>query len=633
VFFIKVVNDPSIVGMASSEEEARAEIEQLLLEDYDKGKVTINSEGHPIVNRKVYEDVTFKNKFNDVYGKTRYRYFSEKNKQFYYFEEKDDPKAQTHEFGSKIILDTQNVQSEYKTQTNLIDNNNVFKILSSHEKYLDSSKYTIEHTGPNYEVYIKTDKGKGDKVLGTEFTRNSIQVEQGTVKGADKNTYPQTVTVNNVRHATYSSSGDTITYQKYKDGKEVLRQENKYDKTGTLLSTDIYENDPQDGFDFWIKRTLENGIKPGKEYASHDVDLDKEFNGIQKLQLKKRQEEFNDALDDLKEYGVEKSPEIVENDRGTTVKYDIQGMQIEIAGQLDEKGRPQRTETVTIKGETYTYRPGKWPWDDDVFVSQDGKSSYVIRENCKGGLPHCWQSGNRDPISISEQQYNALDDIEKFSNKANDLMRAKTGRHMKDMEQRWNKYGDKLDDIMNSQLSQLMTAIIDNALGEYFNAIPNGICNMFTGTDYSVEKVDSNSEQKILGFTIPRSNFQTDKEREIHEDTRTVVAFGHVVKLSDGIFRYELTLKLIGDANTNKWEMYLFNSCTNKNSKEFFGDTGSFIGRNIFIKHYAGDTEQDTVFDCSTDPQCAFNEACVKIDDEANPRCFKLAGGSGVCTG
>ncbi len=272
---------------------------------------------------------------------------------------------------------------------------------------------------------------------------------------------------------------------------------------------------------------------------------------------------------------------------------------------------------ITVNGKVFTYKEKEGFFGSDRFYVGDKR--YTLSDSCGGSMDYCMKSGD-EKVQLTEQEYKAFTEAGKFSDTSAKYYYAKYGHSRPDVQKRIDIYYNQIEAKTRSKITQILNAYISDILGPFSYGVPAGICGD------RMYKTETTYKNKISGIPVPTSSYQSQMERDILEDLRTVIVFGKVTTLTDDMYRYEVTLKLIGDENTGQWELYLYNSCDKTDSKDFWKEYGTIGNKAVFEMMYAGQEGEDMVFECGVDKYCKFDQACLKLDDEAGPRCFGLAG-------
>ncbi|MEM4268359.1 MAG: hypothetical protein QXK37_06040 [Candidatus Woesearchaeota archaeon] len=213
-----------------------------------------------------------------------------------------------------------------------------------------------------------------------------------------------------------------------------------------------------------------------------------------------------------------------------------------------------------------------------------------------------------------------LEDIQELA--AVDYKNLHNDQNMPWLREKLQTYYDSINAATRSKLNQILSAYLDELLGPFSQGIPAEMC----GDSLYIKETDWKS--KVAGIPIPTSTYESEMVKQINENIRTVIIEGEKSELTNNLYRYAVTLKIIGDKNV-EWELYFYNSCTKEDSKEFWHEKGMISKRQFFGMHYA----DNTVFDCELKKPCRFNQACLKFKDEAKAHCVTLAHGSGFRTG
>ncbi len=336
---------------------------------------------------------------------------------------------------------------------------------------------------------------------------------------------------------------------------------------------------------------------------------------------------------------TEKATDTDETDKGAAIKTTTQSGQNKIPEPItlttvndpnlhitvkSDYNSNSRTADIKITGTdkktysmTYT-NDGKYMIDKDQYVLLD---SCKI-QNQKTACFHNLNRNNQD-IPISKDEYDKLDKMKDYIGKDLDAYCAEQpdNKFCPDTMKKNDNYISSLMQYTDSALSQVLTAYLDELLGPFSYQWPyEAFCND------KIDKGDTDYENRIHGIPVPHSDWQSQLEDDIYNNIRTAVVFGDVEQITDKMYRYDVTVKLVGDMAAPKWQVYLVNSCTGDNSTAVWEDHGALAFKQVYEMLYAGGTDQDMIFECGKDPVCRFDYVYLKFDDEKQPRKFKLAG-------
>jgi hypothetical protein len=275
-------------------------------------------------------------------------------------------------------------------------------------------------------------------------------------------------------------------------------------------------------------------------------------------------------------------------------------------------------------GKTFSYttvEEYKGLWTSEYWVL-DGKK-YTVSTNCgTTGYKNCLTSGdkkNPDIIELSQSDAADMKDTDKAVDKERASISASYNIETPVDEAIKNKVRTDLDNVFYSKIQEILTAYLDELLGPFSNGVPKWICGD------NIYKEETNFDTEIAYVPVPKTTYRSEMEKKITEEIRTIVLFGKVESLTVDMYRYELSLKLIGDANTGEWKVYFYNSCDKKDSLELWSDYGSISYGSVFVQEYAGQSGDDMIFDCAADALCKFDMACIDMEG-AGKKCVKLAG-------
>lgn len=163
---------------------------------------------------------------------------------------------------------------------------------------------------------------------------------------------------------------------------------------------------------------------------------------------------------------------------------------------------------------------------------------------------------------------------------------------------------------------------IDEKLGGWSRGVPAGICAHILGFEY----------YKQDGWTrVPMNASVEQLQSQLIANSRTIIIEGEKEEITEGLFRYAYTLKLLAN-QTLEWQTYLYNSCTGETSVDTFYDYGSLLAGGYYSLHYAGENAKNNMlFDCAQET-CVYDQACVAIADGTAPTCVSLVHGAGFET-
>ncbi len=286
--------------------------------------------------------------------------------------------------------------------------------------------------------------------------------------------------------------------------------------------------------------------------------------------------------------------------------------------------------TAEIKIKSPQVGTDKTPSEQKITYDKDGnffvgKNQYRLNKYCTvyGGKGPCLlpvKDGKE--IYLDEKDYAEMKKINEYTGKKLDeACKTQPGGICPDTKKKNENYMVDLTQYTDSAISQVLTAYLDEVLGPFSNKWPyEAFCND------KIDKGDTDFSNRIHGIPVPQSDWQSQLEDDIYNNIRTAVVFGDVEEITGTIYRYDVTVKLVGDLGAPKWQVYLVNSCTGNDSLDFWEDHGALAFKQVFEMLYAGNSDEDMIFECGTDPQCRFDYVYLKFDDEANPRKFKLAG-------
>jgi hypothetical protein len=192
---------------------------------------------------------------------------------------------------------------------------------------------------------------------------------------------------------------------------------------------------------------------------------------------------------------------------------------------------------------------------------------------------------------------------------------------------KWKQdYTKSMINKFKGRLSSALGSHFDNWLGKYTYGIPAAIC----GDSLYADTTDS--QQKAGGFINTQAlnpekqtQFKSEMERKILEEMKTIVITGEKSELSPTLYRYAISLKLIGDSSET-WKIYLYNSCTKDNSLEDAvnsdGEKGWYqqgaLSKGAYVETvFAGGMGHNMIFDCELG-KCRFNQACIEFNIQKN---------------
>jgi len=463
-------------------------------------------------------------------------------------------------------------------------------VIGNKISYYDANEDLLKETNDKNQILYET-VTKGDATIKTEYEYNS--------KGDQTEKKITTTQGQKETKVTY-----TTTYEEH--GEQIFLLTNRV--------TEIVKSDKE-----ITKEQLDKSAKEDEKYNIEQVDA-----------LTDRKKKFDKTMNSLQKYGVGNA-KITQNNVGGTLSTTVTfkppsgSGYMTVTGSVDSNSEAKRTITLHLGNEEYRYIKGG-PLEGGYYIDKNNRR-YDISKKCSStNTGPCMRHGSLPPIYLSDDLYKMSDNPDDLSAAANDLTDSVNGENMPDSKKNWNDYGAKLENIMSSELRNLFSNHVDELLGEFSNGIPNAMCNIYAGTDYSVEKgEDGTYSNKFFGGEVTKTNYVNSKEQEIYNDIRTAILFGSVEMIDVGLFRYEVSIKLIGDDSTGAWALYLRHSKDGNTSNGTWSESGSIGYGQIFQMLYAGADGEDMIFECGVDPHCKFNQACLKFADESSPRCFYLA--------
>jgi len=351
-----------------------------------------------------------------------------------------------------------------------------------------------------------------------------------------------------------------------------------------------------------------------KAQASDQDPLAVEYNQDQQAKTVERKAQLQELRSELQtQYGItetEISPDGVATytlTSGSTLNVDT-----------SKTDGTARSIKFTKGTQEFTYAEASSFLNDDTF--NIGKKQYVLADTCNEQTPYCLRSG-KEIIPLSDSEYNLLDNIDDVAMDAtNDMNELIYNQLPPDAQKTMENYWRQIEAKTRGQITSVLSAYIDELLGPFSNGVINGVCSA------RLYKKETSYENRISGIPVPSSTWETEYEREYYEDIRTAIGYGTVEQLTPDMYRYEITLKLIGDGKYSRWDLYLRNSCDGKDSRDLWSDYGSLGWGEVHQTLYAGQEGDDMVFECSVDPLCKFDQGCIQLNDEGAPRCFALAG-------
>ncbi len=190
---------------------------------------------------------------------------------------------------------------------------------------------------------------------------------------------------------------------------------------------------------------------------------------------------------------------------------------------------------------------------------------------------------------------------------------------MNEVDEARERAYSQLDARTRSAVSDILGAYLEDLLGP-----PSRFLSIVCGD--RLRKSETNYKTKMHGIPVPKSKWETELEHKFYNDIRTGIVFGEVDEITETLYRYEATVKIIGDKANPEWRLYFRNSCDSMDSRGFWEEKGQVGYGQIFEMLYAGQAGDDMIFDCEEDKYCRFDEVCLHFLDEGAPRCSKLAG-------
>ncbi|MGM5482647.1 MAG: hypothetical protein ACQESF_04255 [Nanobdellota archaeon] len=202
---------------------------------------------------------------------------------------------------------------------------------------------------------------------------------------------------------------------------------------------------------------------------------------------------------------------------------------------------------------------------------------------------------------------------------------------------------DQLAQKGRGKIKAILSSWTENLFGKYLKGFPALICgdSLYRKEE---EETETDSEGIFESMMAPESEYKSNMEKRILEDTKTTMLAGEKAQLDKNLYRYAFTMRLIGGPDGGKWTVYLYNSCTKESSLSDFKksdgkygwmDHGLISSQEYIGRHYAGGQSasgagESMVFDCSKE-SCRFNKVCLKYDDGENI-CTTLSHGKGFTT-
>jgi hypothetical protein len=166
--------------------------------------------------------------------------------------------------------------------------------------------------------------------------------------------------------------------------------------------------------------------------------------------------------------------------------------------------------------------------------------------------------------------------------------------------------------VSNSRgkINTILNSYYDEWLGPLSQGIPASMC----GDSLYKKESESSSGQKVFGMSLPKSSYESEQKKNILDNIKTVIVEGEKTQVSDTIYRYAVTWKLIGD-KSEEWKIWLYNSCTKESSYELsrttdgaegWYDDGTLSNLQFTGLHMAFQLE------CDKDAKgCRYNQACI----------------------
>jgi len=275
--------------------------------------------------------------------------------------------------------------------------------------------------------------------------------------------------------------------------------------------------------------------------------------------------------------------------------------------------------------------------DDDTMYVDVGGNKYKIEDGVVTNTYYrcndegkCTKTSRKNFEKETGLTGKDIDQIEDGTDEASGIAKAKCryehgNECMTEIAAAREQYWQQLESKTRGQISEVLGAYLSDILGPPDVAL-SYICGdrMYrTDTEYKPNK---------QGIPVPSSTWKTEKEIEFYEDLRTSIVFGEVTEITSSLYRYEATIKIIGDEATPEWELYFKNSCDGETSKEIWKEYGQVGNGQVFQMLYAGTSDDDMVFDCEEDSACRFDEVCLAFKDESTAKCVELAGTmSSIC--
>ncbi len=191
-------------------------------------------------------------------------------------------------------------------------------------------------------------------------------------------------------------------------------------------------------------------------------------------------------------------------------------------------------------------------------------------------------------------------------------------------EQQYFQTYNQIHSANMNQLVGYLNGALTKKLGPKLAEVPSRFCrNMLHVGDFPEDS----------WLNIPHNTTPAGLQYALTKGIRTVNIDGEKEEITPEMYRYAYTVRILADQYV-AWETYLYNSCTEEDSKEIFYDYGSVSMGEYFMYHYAGSAGEDMIFEYGTDPVYIFDTACVKVVDEEGEEefCTPLTNGNGFIT-
>lgn len=303
-------------------------------------------------------------------------------------------------------------------------------------------------------------------------------------------------------------------------------------------------------------------------------------------------------------------------------------------------GSPVYSYTLTGGGGSFTIQPNK------EIRFTDGSVTYIAQEGTLYGYNYFKEeNGKLVPVDASKiEKAGLMDEFERMQEVYEspefaeiDEKIVRKGKDTPEVEAFMKNSWQNLISKGRGKLVGMLNSYFEQYMGKYTKWSAY-ICG---DSLYSETSQSSGDSSEFLPMADPVT-YKSVQEKQLLEDTKTVILAGEKTELMSTLYRYAVTLKMIGGTESESWKLYLYNSCTGEDSltdaEESDGSLGWYeygsIGSKAFFGvHYAGQAGNDMILDCTEGEKCRFDQACIVFENDAgavtSKNCVSLTHGDG----